>query len=564
MCVRAQPASGFVGSLRETFGRVRRRKIDRGVFRMWVRAQPAFLLPFQVGFDYNGISMIPYLSNGFQPQRQEDKAMARIIVNTARSKGTINRNIYGHFAEHLGRCIYGGLYAGENSDIPNVNGMRADVVQALKNIAIPVLRWPGGCFADTYHWMDGIGPKQERKTIVNTHWGGVTEDNSFGTHEFMELCRQLGCDAYISGNVGSGTVQELSDWIEYCNMGGISPMSALRRKNGQDEPWNIPYWGLGNEAWGCGGNMRAQYYADECRKFATYMRSYAPGQKMVRIACGANTADYHWTKTVVENARDQIDAISLHYYTVPGTWEDKNAATEFTSGDYYQTLARTLFMDELIENHSRIIRQYARGKKIGLVVDEWGTWFKVEPGTNPGFLYQQNTMRDALVASLNLNIFNNHCDSVIMANIAQTVNVLQSMILTEGARMVLTPTYHVFEMYKGHQDAQQLECYAQTAMIGEGGESVPQLHASASRAADGSILVTIANTSLTDDCPIQCFIDVPQTAKATARVLCGDAHAHNTFDAPDTVAPAALEVLLENGELRAALPPCSVAAFTIR
>jgi len=490
--------------------------------------------------------------------------MARIIINAARSKGAINRNIYGHFAEHLGRCIYEGLYVGENSDIPNVNGMRTDVVNALRGINIPVLRWPGGCFADTYHWMDGIGPKEKRKTIVNTHWGGVTEDNSFGTHEFMELCRQLDCDAYISGNVGSGTVQELSDWIEYCTMGGVSPMASLRRENGREEPWKAVYWGLGNEAWGCGGNMRAEYYADECRKFATYMRTYSRDQKLYRIACGPNTADYHWMKTVVENARSQIDAISLHYYTVPKVWENKGRATEFDAAEYYSTLDHALYMDELVENHSRIIKEYARGKKIGLVVDEWGTWYDVEPGTNPGFLYQQNAMRDAIVAALHLNIFNNHCDSVIMANIAQTVNVLQAMILTEGDRMVLTPTYHVFEMYKGHQDAQQLECYAQTALTGEDGVLVPQLHASASRAADGSILLTVANTSLTDACPISCFIEEAKAAAVSARVLAADARAHNTFDAPDTVAPRALDASLENGELRAVLPPCSVAAFTIR
>ncbi|MBR2942242.1 MAG: alpha-N-arabinofuranosidase, partial [Clostridia bacterium] len=302
--------------------------------------------------------------------------MARIIVNASRSKGCINPNIYGHFAEHLGRCIYGGLYVGENSEIPNVNGMRSDVVNALKAMKIPVLRWPGGCFADTYHWKDGVGPKENRATIVNTNWGGVTEDNSFGTHEFMELCRQLGCEAYFSGNVGSGTVQEMSDWIEYCNMGGVSPMAKLRRQNGQDAPFNVKFWGLGNEAWGCGGSMTAEYYADVCRQYATYMRNYDSEQRIVKIACGANTNDYHWTKTVVERAGQMIDAISLHYYTVPtGVWSHKGAATEFDSAEYYATLDKTLYMEELVENHSRIIREAGKGKKIGLVVDEWGNWF---------------------------------------------------------------------------------------------------------------------------------------------------------------------------------------------
>ena len=492
--------------------------------------------------------------------------MAKIIINASRSVGTINPNIYGQFAEHLGRLIYGGIYVGENSEIPNVNGMRTDVVQALKKMRVPVLRWPGGCFADTYHWKDGIGPKEKRATIVNTNWGGVTEDNSFGTHEFMELCRQLGCEAYISGNVGSGTVQEMSDWIEYCNMGGVSPMAQERRANGQDEPFNVKYWGIGNEAWGCGGNMTAQYYADECRRYATYMRNYSPDHKIEKIACGANALDYNWTKTVIEHAGHMLDAISLHYYTLPtNDWQgSKGSSTEFDTKLYYETLDHTLFMDELVENHSRVIREVAKGKKIGLVVDEWGTWYDVEPGTNPGFLYQQNCMRDALVAAINLNIFHNHCDTVTMTNIAQVVNVLQAMILTEGDKMLLTPTYHVFEMYKNHQGAQQLECYAQTKMIGVETAKVPQLHASASRDAQGNILLTVANLDEKESCPVSCLLADAEFSSVTARVLAGDPHDHNTFDAPTAVEPAELEVKVDNGELCAVLPPCSVAAFTLK
>ena len=491
--------------------------------------------------------------------------MARIIVNAARSKGTINRNIYGHFAEHLGRCIYGGIYVGEDAGIPQVNGMRQDVVSALRALDIPVLRWPGGCFADTYHWKDGIGAKESRATIVNTNWGGVTEDNSFGTHEFLELCRQLGCEAYISGNVGSGTVQEMSDWIEYCNMGGQSPMAALRRANGREEPWHVKYWGIGNEAWGCGGNMRAEYYADLCRQYSTYMRVYDKDHPIYRIASGANVADYGWTKTVVERAGHMLDAISLHYYTIPtGEWHHKGAATQFDTAEYYQTLLKTLFMEELVENHSRIMREVGKGRDIGLIVDEWGTWFDVEEGTNPGFLYQQNAMRDALVAAINLNIFNNHCDTVVMANIAQTVNVLQAMILTEGDRMLCTPTYHVFEMYKGHQNAQQIECYAQTKLIGTGDAQVPQLHASASRDAQGNVLLTVANLSEDEACPIVCTLADADFCEVSARVLTGDAHAHNTFDQPSAVAPKALDVQVKDGECVATLPPCSVCAITFK
>ncbi len=488
--------------------------------------------------------------------------MVNLIVNAARSRGRIHPNIYGQFSEHLGRCIYGGLFAGQDSPISNVNGMRTDVVEALKQLHIPVLRWPGGCFADTYHWRDGIG--RDRKTIVNTNWGGVTEDNSFGTHEFMELCRQLGCEAYLSGNVGSGTVQEFSDWVEYCNMPGVSPMADLRRENGQEKPWNVKYWGIGNEAWGCGGNMRGDYYGDLCRQYATYLRTYDPKHPIYKIASGANVDDYRWTEAVMQRAGGMIDAVSLHYYTVPGdTWQHKGSALEFDREAYYTTLRKTLRMEELVENHAQIIRRYDPNHRVGLAVDEWGTWYDVEPGTNPGFLYQQNTMRDALVAAVNLNIFNNHCDIVVMAAIAQMVNVLQAMVLTEGPRMVLTPTYHVFRMYRAHQGAKQLESYVQTGLIGAERE-VPQLHVSASEGTNGTILVTVANLSDTDRAPIDCVLAEAGTISGvSAQVLTGKPQSHNTFDSPKAVSVHPLEVTATEGGFRAELPACSVAAFSV-
>lgn len=488
----------------------------------------------------------------------------RIIINDRRSKGTINKNIYGHFAEHLGRCIYGGLYVGEDSRIPHVNGLRTDVVSALKELNIPVLRWPGGCFADTYHWKDGIGPKSQRKTIVNTNWGGVTENNAFGTHEFMELCRQLECEAYFSGNVGSGTVQEFSDWVEYCNMPGVSPMADLRRENGREEPWNVKYWGIGNEAWGCGGNMRPAFYADLCRMYSTYLRGYDSEHKIYKIASGANVDDYEWTRVVAEQAGHTVDALSLHYYTLPNDdWQHKGAATGFTKEEYYSVLRKTLRMEELVEEHSRVMRRANPKRSLGLVVDEWGTWYDVEPDTNPGFLYQQNTMRDALVAAVNLNIFNNHCDTVVMANIAQTVNVLQAMVLTEGARMLCTPTYHVFSLYKGHQGARQLESYAEASLLPE---EVPSLHVSASEAEDGSILLTVANLDADTAAPLECFITgLSKNSTVKGELLSGAPDAHNTFDAPANVAPQGLrDIQTGQDRLLVKLPPCSVAAIHIQ
>ena len=492
--------------------------------------------------------------------------MANAIINANRSKGTISKNIYGHFSEHLGRCIYDGLYVGEDSPIPHVNGMRTDGVEALKRMGIPLLRWPGGCFADTYHWRDGIGPREGRKKIVNTNWGGITEDNSFGTHEFMELCRQLNCEPYLSGNVGSGTVREFSDWVEYCNMGGQSPMSEERRRNGQDAPWNVKYWGIGNEAWGCGGNMRPKFYADLCRQYATYLRGYDRAHPIYKIASGANADDYNWTKTVMEIAGPFIDAVSLHYYTLPHPedWQHKGSATECDRAEYFATLAHTLHIEELVENHSRIIKQYQGNRKVGLAVDEWGTWYDVEPGTNPGFLYQQNTMRDALVAAINLNIFNDHCDTVVMANIAQVVNVLQAVALTEGARMVLTPTYHVFEMYKGHQNAKQLESYVETVLVGEE-DKIPSLHISASQGQDGKVLVTVANLDDVDPVPFNCILTGLGKIEAVAgRVLSGKRDAHNTFDKPEQIKSAALEgIQFTSGSFNVTLPACCVAAFEV-
>ncbi len=486
----------------------------------------------------------------------------RIIINPNRSVGTISPNIYGHFAEHLGRCIYGGLWVGDDPEIPNENGLRSDVVGALKRLHIPVLRWPGGCFADTYHWRDGVGPAESRKTIVNTNWGGVTEDNRFGTHEFMELCRQLGCEAYFSGNVGSGTVQELSDWVEYCNMPGVSPMADLRRQNGREEPFNVKYWGIGNEAWGCGGNMRPEHYADLCRQYSTYMRQYSR-HKIFKIASGANVDDYEWTKVVAERAGFAVDALSLHYYTLPrDDWSHKGAATGFPREEYYSVLQKTLRMDELVAEHGRILKKAAPNRRLGLVVDEWGAWYDVEPGTNPGFLYQQNTIRDALVAAINLNIFNNRCDTVVMANIAQTVNVLQAMVLTEGPKMLLTPTYHVFDMYKAHQGARQVETYAETKLLNCGDWQVPDLHVSASEAADGKILLTAVNLSDTDDTPVEVLL--AGAARASGTVLSGAPGAHNTFDAPETVKPAPLSgIEAGDGTVRFTLPACGVAAVEI-
>ncbi|MEV0614480.1 alpha-L-arabinofuranosidase C-terminal domain-containing protein [Nonomuraea sp. NPDC050404] len=489
------------------------------------------------------------------------------VINLDVKGPVISRHLYGHFAEHLGRCIYGGFYVGEDSDLPNAGGIRLDVVEALRALNIPNLRWPGGCFADEYHWMDGIGPKVERPVMVNTHWGNVEENNHFGTHEFMALCELLGAEPYISGNVGSGTVREMSDWVEYLTREGDSPMVRLRKANGREEPWRIPYWGLGNEAWGCGGSMSAEQYAAEARRFGTYCRNHGDN-KLYRIAAGANAGDYAWTETLMKQFGELgcayrptgfMQALSFHYYTVPGTWQDKGDATVFTTDEYYRTMVKAAHVDELITGHSNVMDCYDPEKTVGLVLDEWGTWWNVEPGTNPGFLYQQNTLRDALVASVHFDVFHRHADRLVMANIAQTVNVLQAMILTDpsSGALVLTPTYHVFEMNKGHQDAASLR----VDLLGDvptrevGSDTLATVSLSASRK-DGRVLISLSN--LDTDRPADVELDLRGGALTGVRsriLTAGEPQEHNSPETPAAVAPRAHEQVTATASgLRVHLP----------
>lgn len=501
--------------------------------------------------------------------------MAKLVINNTKETGTIAPEIYGHFSEHLGRCIYEGMFVGEDSDIPNVNGMRTDVVEALKEIQIPVLRWPGGCFADEYHWKDGIGPKANRKKMINTHWGGVVEDNSFGTHEYMELCRQLGCKTYVNGNLGSGTVQEMSEWVEYMTFKGVSPMADLRKENGHEEPWKVDYFGVGNENWGCGGNMTPEFYGNMYRRYQTYVRNYDEKNPIAKVCCGPNVDDYHWTKGVLDTCFDHtpdflhgfMDYISLHYYVHPEGWEIKGPSTDFNEEVWYKTLNKALFMETLIKRHSDIIDQYDPDKKIGLSVDEWGTWFTAEPGTNPGFLYQQNTVRDALVAGITLNIFNKHCDRVRMACIAQIVNVLQAVILTEGEKMIKTPTYHVFHMYRHHQGAALLDSMLSGVdEIGADEWKVPEITESVSRK-DGMITITLNNLSAADtkELDIQ-FTEAGNYQVEEANMVGGiDMHSHNTFDAPDVVTEQEFRTYEVNGStMKVTLPACSVVELRVK
>jgi len=488
----------------------------------------------------------------------------KLVIRADRGTAKISRHIYGHFAEHLGRCIYDGFWVGPESEIPNLRGIRTDVVEALRAIRIPVLRWPGGCFADEYHWRDGVGPPEARPRQVNTHWGGVIESNRFGTHEFMDLCEQLGCEPYICGNVGSGTVREMQEWVEYLIFNGKTHMADLRRANGREKAWPVRFWGVGNESWGCGGNMRPEFYADQYRRYATYCRNLG-GNKLYKIACGASDVNYNWTEVLMREAGKFMDGLSLHYYVFPETWEHKGSATQFDEAGWFSVMQKILLLDGMLARHSEIMDRYDPEKRVGLIFDEWGAWYDVEPGTNPGFLYQQSTMRDALVAGIVLNILNNRCERVHMANIAQTVNVLQSLILTEGGKMVTTPTYHIFEMYKGHQDATLLPTKLTCSSYRYGKKAVSAVSASCSRAEDGTINLTLCNLDPGREIVLACEVRGMKPARIAGRLLTSDAiNQSNTFDRPDAVKPAAFGGAKIKGDLlQISLPPKSVVTLEI-
>jgi alpha-N-arabinofuranosidase len=485
---------------------------------------------------------------------------ATLVVDASNLRTKINKNIYGQFSEHLGQCIYGGIWVGEQSGIPNTNGIRNDVVAALKRIKVPVLRWPGGCFADEYHWKDGIGPHDKRPAMVNTNWGGVTEDNSFGTHEFLELCRQIGCEPYFSGNVGSGTVQELSQWVEYVNSDNASPMTELRKKNGRDKSWGVKYWGIGNESWGCGGNMRPEFYAEQTRRYGTYMREYSQN-KLFKIACGASSGDYPWTEVMMKNALGHMSGLSLHHYA----FNDGKIASDFDENGWFNMMKNSLMIEEYINKHSAVMDMYDPNKKVGLMVDEWGTWYKVEPGTNPGFLFQQNTMRDAITAASNLNIFNNHCDRVRMANIAQMVNVLQAMILTKEEKMVLTPTYHVFNLFKVHQNALWVKTTLQSRDYVHRNEKLPAVSSSASIDEMGKLHISLCNIDPKSPQQITCELKKYHAQSASGQILTASVmNAHNTFENPNVVEPRKFDdYKLNKGELKINLPPMSVVVLEL-
>lgn len=471
----------------------------------------------------------------------------------------INKNIYGQFAEHLGRGIYDGFYR---------NGkIRQDVALALKKIRVPNLRWPGGCFADQYHWRDGIGEQAKRPQTVNTTWGMVTENNSFGTAEFMELCRLIGCEPYIAGNVGTGSPQEMKDWVEYLNFDGKSSMADRRRADGHPAPYGVGLWGVGNESWGCGGNMTPEYYAELYRHYAAFCPDY-PGARLKKIAGGANAGDDHWTEVLMKNIpAEEMYGLSLHYYTFPsGKWQPRGAATRFSEAEYAHTLKEALRIEEMVDRHEAIMDKYDPQRKVALLVDEWGVWTDPEPGTNPHFMYQQNSLRDALIAAATLNIFNNHAERVRGANLAQAVNVIQSLILTRGDQMLLTPTYHVFELYQVHQEARLLPLRIRSPQYGSGRDSVPALSASASVDQQGETHISLVNLDPLHSIPLTITMvgSTYQMIKG-ALLSSSDFTDINTFEQPEKVRIRPFfQAQLYKNQIKTTLPPLSLVMLTLK
>ncbi len=488
---------------------------------------------------------------------------ATVTIHADQPGPKIDRNLYGQFVEHLGHGIYEGIWVGEDSPIPNTRGYRNDVVAAIKKLRVPVMRWPGGCFADEYHWREGIGPRDQRPVKVNTHWGAVEEPNSFGTHEFLDFAELVGADAYVSGNVGSGSPQEMAEWVEYITSDSKSTLAELRRRNGREKPWRLPYFGIGNETWGCGGNMRPEFFADLYRQFATFVK--APKEnRPLKVASGANADDYKWTEVMLSQAVKYMDAYSMHYYTFPGRWENKGSSIGFEEDAWAATLKHAVHMDELITKHSAIMDKYDPDKKVHLYVDEWGTWYDAEAGRNPGFLYQQNTLRDAQVAALSLNIFHRHAERVRMTNIAQMVNVLQAMILTDKEKMILTPTYHVFEMYVPFQGATSLAVDVKTPDYSRGEWALPALDVSAARDASGKIHISFVNVDPNRPASISTRISGASARGISGRVLTAPAmDARNTFDKPESIKPAPFKGTRKGEQLRLEVPPKSVVVVSL-
>jgi alpha-N-arabinofuranosidase len=496
-----------------------------------------------------------------------------LSVDASKPGPKIDRNIFGQFAENLGHGLYDGIWVGPDSSIPNTRGIRNDVVAALRELKVPNVRWPGGCFADQYHWRKGIGPQDKRPATVNSAWGDVIDTNAFGTDEFMDFIQQIASTPYVSINLGSGTPQEAAEWLEYMTAAAPTALSKERAANGHPDPYKVGFLGLGNESWDCGGAMSPDYYVSLMKVYSRFVLNMNPAQRakdqMLKIAVGPGTPDTEWTEAVMKAWKKHtwawdINGVSLHWYTVPNGWPPSTASDKFGLDDYAKTLKSTLFMDEFLRKQEAVMDKYDPEKKVTLSVDEWGAWHAPLSGSNPAFLVQQNSIRDAILASLNLNIFARHADRVRMANIAQMINVLQAMILTDKGKLVLTPTYYVFKMYVPFQDATFMPVVFDAGTYTHGGVSLPRVDAIAAKGVDGKLLLEITNLDAENPVTINADLTGIAAKSAKAETLTGAAvDSINTFESPNAIVPKQTAVKVQNGKLSLTVAPRSVTVVSI-
>lgn len=503
-------------------------------------------------------------------KEQANSSTVKMSIDLDQPGPEINRHIFGQFAEHLGFGIYGGIWVGPESEIPNTRGIRNDVVEALKALKVPNVRWPGGCFADQYHWRDGIGTPEERKSKINVSWGGTPEPNTFGTHEFFDFINMIGSEAFISANVGSGTVQSSADWLEYLTATGSS-LAEERARNGHPEPYDVAFWGIGNEVWGCGGPFTAAEYITELKKFATFTNNYNPNVNTQFVAVGPDSFDeysFGYSEAIMEAWSKKtwtwdIQGLSLHKYT-RGGWPAVIPATGFDELQYAAMIKETLGMDQFIVDNSAIMEKYDPDKKVSILVDEWGTWYAPTEGTNPGFLQQQNSQRDVIVAALNFNIFARHAERVHGANIAQMINVLQAMIFTEGEKMVLTPTYHAFRMYVPFQDAIRLPINFDKGKYKAGNIDLPRVDAIAAKGKDGNIYVAITNIDANNPASVDLEFTGHSILSVNGETLYASSiDAINTFEQPNNVSPKTINTNVSGSNISVAVQPQSVTVLAI-
>jgi len=496
-----------------------------------------------------------------------------LSVDASKPGAKIDRNIFGQFAEHLGHGIYEGIWVGPDSTIPNTRGIRNDVVSALRALKVPNVRWPGGCFADEYHWRKGLGPLDKRVVTLNPNWGGVTEPNTFGTHEFMDFVDQIGSEAYLSVNVGSGTPQEAAEWLEYLTTDQPTRLANERATDGHPAPYKVGFLGIGNESWDCGGNMTVDYYLSQLKIYSRFVRNFNPAQEgkrqMLKIAVGPGDGSTEWTESIMKAYRDrhwswEINGLSMHSYTVV-KWPPSFSSVGFGEAEYSRILNSTLDMENLATKQSAVMDKYDPAKKVALVVDEWGAWYAPLPGTNPGFLVQQNSLRDAILASLNLNIFARHADRVRMANIAQMVNVLQAMIITDKEKMVLTPTYHLFRMYVPFEDATLVPVTFDAGTYRNGNIALPRLDAIAARGASGKLWLEITNLDPEQPVEIEAELTGIQVKSAAGEMLTAPkVDSVNSFEAPNAVVPKPVSAKVQDGKLALKLEPKSVTVVALK